>query len=311
MSTYLVTGGAGFIGSQLAVALINAGHQVTIIDNLSTGDRKNIPVKAEFILGDCADSETIKRLGGEKFSAILHIAGQSSGEISFEDPARDLKSNTLSTLLLLDYARNTGCDRFIYASTMSVYGSADGKECFSENDPTDPLSFYAVGKLASEQYLKIYGKQYGIKTTALRFFNVYGPGQNLNNLKQGMISIYLRQFIDGQFDCVTVKGSLDRYRDFIHIEDLVKIILRLMNDKRTYGEILNVGTGVKTRVKEIVSSLANLLNSNKPVLIQKGTPGDQFGICADLKKLRSLYPDLTMMNLLDGLREWVQKLELS
>ncbi len=129
---------------------------MVIIDNLSTGYLKNVNPNAIFIKGDCSDINIISKLDRFEFDAILHIAGQSSGEISFEDPIYDINSNTVSTLLLIQYAVKTKCRRFIYASTMSVYGQQGEKICFSEEDQTNPLSFYAVGKLASENYLKIY-----------------------------------------------------------------------------------------------------------------------------------------------------------
>jgi UDP-glucose 4-epimerase len=165
----LLTGGAGFIGSVIARKLIDQGHTLTIIDNLSSGINTNIPNEAEFIHGDIASLTTIKKLNNKFYDAILHIAGQSSGEISFEDPINDLNSNTVSTLRLLNYAVSSGCKRFIYASTMSVYGEKKGKEQFSEDDVVCPKSFYAVGKLASENYLKIYKNEYGINFTSLRF----------------------------------------------------------------------------------------------------------------------------------------------
>ena len=195
MANYLVTGAGGFIGSNVAQRLLNLGHQVVTIDNLSTGYESCIPKQCLFIKGDISDTESIEQLDNKKFDAILHIAGQSSGEISFEDPVYDINSNAVSTLRLLDYAVKTNCQRFIYASTMSVYGQKNHKEQFSEQDSVRPKSFYAVGKLASEHYLRIYKEQYGIDYTALRYFNVYGAGQNLNNLKQGMISIYLKQLL--------------------------------------------------------------------------------------------------------------------
>src|SRR3989338_3222376 len=189
MKKYLVTGAAGFIGSAVARALLTQGHQVWTIDNLTTGFRENIPAGVHFIEGHCQDRKAIEALGKIKFDAILHLAGQSSGEISFENPVYDLTTNTQSTLMLMDYALKTGCQRFIYASTMSVYGAVADKP-IAEHHPTQPLSFYGVGKLASEHYLRIYQSK-GLKPTALRYFNVYGPNQNMNNLKQGMVSIYL------------------------------------------------------------------------------------------------------------------------
>ena len=288
---YLVTGGAGFVGSRIANELIANGHTVVIIDNLKTGYLTNVNSKAIFIEGDCSDAKIIYKLYEFQFDAILHIAGQSSGEISFEDPVYDINSNTVSTLLLLQYAVKTNCKRFIYASTMSVYGQQETKICFSENDQTNPLSFYAVGKLASEEYLKIYSKVYGINFTALRYFNIYGPGQNLDNLKQGMISIYLKQLIDPSFENIVVKGSSDRFRDFIYIDDVVSITTGFINQSSTFNQIINVGTGKKTTVNELLILLKKHTGIDKPVTYYAGTAGDQFGIYADnslLKKMVSI-----------------------
>ncbi|CAN5669416.1 SDR family oxidoreductase [soil metagenome] len=286
---YLITGGAGFVGSAIAKKLISQNHTVCIIDNLSTGYLSNVPEETVFIQGDCSKDETISQLNNQAFDAILHIAGQSSGEISFEDPVYDINCNTVSTLLLLQYAITTGCKRFIYASTMSVYGQQGSKISFSEEDATNPLSFYAVGKLASEAYLKIYARNYGIDFTALRYFNIYGPGQNLENLKQGMISIYLKQLIDPSFEKIIVKGSSDRFRDFIYIDDVVAITTSFILQKNTYNQIINVGTGVKTTVAELVKLVMQYSGIKKAIEYHAGTPGDQFGICSDSGKLKQLY----------------------
>ena len=190
MNTYLVTGAAGFIGSFVARALLEQGHQVVTIDNLSTGKREVVPEGCIFIEGDDFDEAVIKQLDAYRFDAIIHIAGQSSGEISFEKPVYDLQTNAQSTLMLLNYARNTGCKDFIFASSMATYGDKEDP-LVSEETLATPKSFYAVGKLASENYMRIYSQMFGIKCTALRFFNVFGAGQNMDNLKQGMASIYL------------------------------------------------------------------------------------------------------------------------
>lgn len=282
---YLVTGGAGFIGSFVSKKLLSLGHQVTIIDNLSTGLKSNIPDEACFIEGDVSDINTITKLNNDKFDAILHIAGQSSGEVSFEDPVYDLNSNTTSTLLLLDYANKTHCKRFVYASTMSVYGEQKEKEQFSETDVPNPKSFYAVGKLASEHYLRIYQQQYGIDYTILRYFNVYGAGQNLSNLKQGMVSIYLAQFLNENSNEVLVKGSDERFRDLCYIDDVVDITIQSLDNRLFYNDVFNVGTGRKTTVREIISTIKTNLSSEKLVKFEQSTRGDQFGIYADNSKL--------------------------
>jgi UDP-glucose 4-epimerase len=290
MSKYLVTGAAGFIGANIVQKLLNSGHTVWTIDNLSTGYEDNIPDGCQFIEGDISDDQTIARLKGQYFDAILHIAGQSSGEISFENPTTDINSNAVSTIKLLDYAIKTKCQRFIYASTMSVYGEQNQQEIFNELDRVSPKSFYAVGKLASEHYLRIYHEQYGINYTILRYFNVYGRGQNLNNLKQGMVSIYLKQFIDTSFPVVEIKGSSQRFRDFSEVNDVANVTIESINNLNFYNEIINIGTGIKTTVAEILNLLKKNLNSDKDVVFSKGTTGDQFGIYADNTKLKKIYP---------------------
>jgi UDP-glucose 4-epimerase len=305
---YLVTGGAGFIGSAISKKMIEQNHEVWIIDNLKTGYKENIHSKAIFIEGDFSKDETINKLQNTKFNAIFHIGGQSSGEISFEDPEYDLNTNTLSTLKLLQYCVKTECKKFIYASTMSVYGEQEGKEQFSETDNTNPKSFYAVGKLASEKYMNIFSKQFGIDYVSLRYFNVYGPGQNLENLKQGMISIYLKQFIDDSFKKVVVKGSLDRFRDLIYIDDVVNITIDSLQ-KKYNNQIINVGIGKKTTVREILQLIKKYILSKKEVVITDGTPGDQFGIYADNKKLLSLYnnPLISFENGLKNMIKWIKE----
>jgi len=305
---FLVTGGAGFIGSLISKKLLLLGHKVTIIDNLSTGVKSNIPLQATFIKGDASKKDTIKKLNNKKFHAILHIAGQSSGEISFENPIYDLNSNTTSTLLLLNYALKSKCKKFIFASSMSVYGEQKGKEKFSETDRLNPKSFYAVGKLASENYLKIYQQQFGINYTVLRYFNVYGPGQSLINLKQGMVSIYLAQFLNNKFKKVLVKGSKNRFRDLCYIDDVVDITIQSIKDKHFNNEIINIGTGKKTTVKDIISNIKKNLPSNKKVIFKGHTLGDQYGIYADARKIKS-YTNFKFTDFKIGLKkmiEWIK-----
>lgn len=305
MMNYLVTGGAGFIGSVISKKLITNGHSVTIIDNLSTGYLSNVHKGSIFIEGDVSDLDTIKKLKNKSFDAILHIAGQSSGEISFEDPTYDLNCNTSSTLRLLNYAVDTECKRFIYASTMSVYGEQEGKEQFNEEDIPNPKSFYAVGKLASENYMKIYKEEYNIDFTSLRYFNVYGAGQNLENLKQGMVSIYLKQFIDDKFDYVEIKGSTERFRDFSYVDDIADVTIESIVNKNFYNNIFNVGSGIKTTVFTMLEMMKIYLNSNKDIMITSGTLGDQFGIYANNDKLMKVY-NKNFIKFEDGLKLMIE-----
>ncbi|MDO8282172.1 MAG: NAD-dependent epimerase/dehydratase family protein [Thermodesulfovibrionia bacterium] len=302
MGNYLITGGAGFIGSKVAEALLARGDSVSIIDNISTGYESSIPEKAVFIKSDCQDAGVYRGLSGEKFDAILHIAGQSSGEVSFDDPVYDLRSNTESTLHLLKFAFNSGCRRFIYASTMSVYGQPEMTRV-NENSVCAPISFYAVGKLASENYLRIYEK-YGMLSTSLRLFNVYGPGQNLENMRQGMVSIYLAQMI--KKDRIIVKGSLERFRDFIYIDDVVRSFLLCLDLPQTVGKTLNVGTGIKTTVRDLLKIMLEIYSKDVPIVQDGSTMGDINGITADIDQFRNVAGFVPEIQLKEGLHRMIQ-----
>lgn len=277
MKTYLVTGAAGFIGSCVARKLIERGDKVVTIDNLSTGKEEVIPQGCTFIKGDDFDKKNIQSLYDYKFDAIIHIAGQSSGEVSFENPIYDLQTNVQSTLMLLGYAKDTGCKQFIFASSMSTYGDHENP-LVSEDTLTVPKSFYAVGKLASENYMRIYSSMYGIKCTALRFFNVFGVGQNMDNLKQGMASIYLALALKDDHK-ITVKGSKDRFRDFVYVDDVVSAVLKSLD--RTTGQlydVYNVSNKRKIHVYEIIDLIEKTLPFDVTHEYVEGTPGDQMGV---------------------------------
>lgn len=307
MANYLVTGAAGFIGASLAQKLIDKGNKVTAIDNLSTGFKANIPKGVEFIEGDCASNKVIEKIPNDTFDAIFHIAGQSSGEISFDDPVYDLKTNTESTLLLLKFALKNGCRRFIYAGTMSVYG-VQGDSAVNENAKCNPESFYGVGKLASEHYLRIY-EQYGIRSTSLRLFNVYGPGQNLSNLRQGMVSIFLAQMLNNSH--IHVKGSKERFRDFVYIDDVVDAFQRCLVFKETRGEVINIATGIRTSIDELVRKLISNQKNKISVDYSGKTMGDINGIYADISKMKSLLGINKLVSLdkgLSSLIDWAEKI---
>jgi UDP-glucose 4-epimerase len=277
MGLYLVTGIAGFIGSALGRALLAQGHEVVGIDNLSTGFMENVPAGAAFFRGDCGEAVSYAGLLPRRpYDAIFHIAGQSSGEVSFDDPLHDLRTNTGSTLHLLRFALETGCRRLLYASSMSVYGEQPD-EAVREDAFCRPTSFYGVGKLASEHYLRIYSR-YGISSTSLRLFNVYGPGQNMGNMRQGMVSIYMSMLADG---VIRVKGRPDRFRDFVYIDDVVRAFLSCLDRGDSEGRELNIGGSGKVLVKDLLDRLISLSKTPARIEYAGETPGDLFGICAD------------------------------
>jgi UDP-glucose 4-epimerase len=304
VGNFLVTGGAGFIGSKLSKSLINDGHKVYIIDNLSTGYISNVPKEAVFLEASVYSNEIFK-FSNIKFDAIYHIAGQSSGEVSFEDPVYDLRTNTESTLLLLELAKKCNCSRFIYASTMSVYGKQPNR-AITEKEPPVPTSFYGVGKLASEHYLRIH-EDNGINTTCLRLYNVYGPGQNLKNMQQGMVSIFLSFMLQNK--PIHIKGSKDRFRDFIYIDDVVDAFIEVYDNKNSYGEIFNVATGVKTTIESLVKELIKSFGFSPDeyeYYFEGSTPGDQFGIYASINHIKSKTSWSPKYQLSEGLKEMVK-----
>lgn len=305
----LITGGAGFIGSHLAKRLLSDGYEVTIVDNLSSGDKKNIPLGAEFVKADISQKSVFKKLPAKRYAAVLHLAAQSSGEISNEKPEVDLKVNTLSTLLLLKWCLDNGVPRFIYASSMAVYGNV-ARLPVAETDSCQPLSFYGISKLSSEQYVQHFSKE-GIDTTCFRMFSVYGPGQNLANMKQGMVSIFLAYLL--RKEPVWVRGSGDRFRDFIFIDDVVDAWCSSIENPRTHDKIYNLATGKKTLIRELVEKEIRIFGHNPatyPVKYEGSTPADQFGLYADISKLKSDTAWEPAISLEDGLKQmfaWAKK----
>ncbi len=170
----IVTGGAGFIGSHIAQGLISQGYAVTVLDNLSTGNEENIPKGVNFIKIDLSIEDSYSSLNNICCDAIFHLAGQSSGEASFIDPVYDLRSHVMSTFFLLDWCRKKGVKRFLYSSSMSIYGEPNYLPV-DENHSIQPKTFYAAAKISAEAYIKLY-QSLGINTTIFRLFSVYGPG---------------------------------------------------------------------------------------------------------------------------------------
>ena len=230
----IVTGVAGFIGSNLASRLIDLNYKVFGVDDLSNGSEKNIPKKVDFLKFDLSNKKI--NLLPRNCKAILHLAGQSSGEKAWISTT-GFKKKYFIYINLLSYGTANNVERIIFASSMSVYGDYNKK--LKENFNLNPLSCYGVSKLASENYLKLFSKK--IPFVSLRMFNVYGPGQNLKDLKQGMVNIYLAYAL--KKNKILVKGSLNRVRDFIYIDDVVEIWERAIVKKNILNNFYNLGSG--------------------------------------------------------------------
>jgi UDP-glucose 4-epimerase len=299
----LVTGGAGFIGSALARRLIFEGHTVAVVDNLSTGKQANIPLEAEFVEYDLTRADCLDHLPSGKFDAVCHLAAQTSGPASIDMPYYDLQANAASTLLLSRWCLQNKIPRFLYASSMVVYGNNLPSPAF-EDAPCEPISYYGVSKLASEHLLRLAALE-GLNVTSFRMFSVYGPGQNLGNMKQGMASIFLAYLLQGVE--IPVTGSLERFRDFIYIDDVVDAWVRALNQPRTNSAVYNVGTGQPTTVRELLVALVTAMElpSDYPVKELSGSAFDQFGLFADVSRAGAELNWKPSMKLSDGLRRMV------
>jgi UDP-glucose 4-epimerase len=274
---YLITGGSGFIGFALAQALRSDGHQVTLIDRVPPPFWRG----AKFIRGDISSSRFMSGLKVKpRVDAVLHLAAQTSARISQEKPILDVDSNAKGTLQVLEWSKKNEVRRILYASSMAVYGQPL-KPQIHERVPPAPVSNYGVSKLAGEHYLQAY-KQYGIAPTIFRLFNVYGPGQNLKNLKQGMVSIYLAYLLKKKE--IPITGSLERFRDFICVADVVRAWQLALTHPVTIGKTYNLGTGTKTTVRELLDVLIDACGHNPstyPTRQISKHAGDQFGLVSD------------------------------
>jgi UDP-glucose 4-epimerase len=277
--------------------MVHEGFSVVGVDDLSSGKVANIPSTIEFVEGDLAAQGTIRKLP-KQCAAVLHLAGQSSGEMSFDDPVADLHKNTVSTLNLIQYAISVGVQRFVYASSMSVYGNVPDAP-IAEDEHVAPLSCYGVGKLAAENYLAVFAKQ--LSSVNMRMFNVYGPGQDMSNLRQGMVSIYLAQALASKH--VVVKGSLERFRDFIFIDDVVEAWFRVATMADVSGTTINIGTGVRTTIAELLD-VVKLHVPGTTVSVSDPTPGDQNGIYADTQRMQRLLKMDELVGLAEGVRRF-------
>ena len=297
----LVTGGAGFIGSALTRRLLADGYEVTVIDDLSNGRMENVSQEARFIKADLAMETTYREIAGIPFDAVFHLASQSSGALSFEDPMADMKSHLYITFSLLQLSLKRKVSRFMFSSSTTLYGDTNGLPV-NEDCPVNPKTYYATGKLACEDYIRFFFGQ-GLSTTVFRLPNVYGPGQNLQNKDQGMVSIYLSYIVEGQ--PILVKGSRDRFRDFIYIDDVVDGWMKGFASPDTIGKTYNLASGKKSTVNQVLEGLKRACGKpDYPVEFVTGTPGDQSGLVADISRIQKE----TGFNPKTGLQEGLKKM---
>jgi UDP-glucose 4-epimerase len=297
----LVTGGAGFIGSQIADAFINEGHKVFVLDNLSSGYESNINPKAEFIKADIGDEALKYLFDNEKFDVINHHAAQMDVRRSVEDPLFDAQTNILGTLNLLQNAVRTGVGKFMFASTGgAVYGD---QEYFPADEvhPSAPLSPYGISKLSVEKYIYFYHRQYGLKYTILRYANVYGPRQNPFG-EAGVVAIFTTKLLKGEQP--VINGSGKQTRDYVYAGDVVKANVKTLRDE--LNEIYNIGTGIETDVNKIFDALNKLTGHNAKELRGPAAPGEQMRSVISSDKLYKRFNWRPDTEVKDGLARTVE-----
>ncbi len=276
----LVTGGAGFIASHITDAFIDQGHEVFILDNLSTGFKKNINPRAEFIEADICDQSLSQLFEKEKFEVVNHHAAQMDVRRSVADPAFDANTNIIGTINLLQNSVRNGVRKFIFASTGgAVYGEQNYFPA-DENHPTSPLSPYGISKLAVEKYLFFYSTQYKLNYTVLRYANIYGPRQNPFG-EAGVVAIFSSKLL--KEEQTIINGSGKQTRDYVFVGDVVKANLLTINDEKS--DIYNVGTGKETDVNELFSELNKITGNNAAEKHGPAAPGEQMRSVITSEKL--------------------------
>ncbi|WP_255150216.1 NAD-dependent epimerase/dehydratase family protein [Halorarius halobius] len=286
----LVTGGAGFIGGHLTAELLNRGASVTVLDHLSTHSREDVPDDADLVDADVRDEEAMDR-ALSSVDVAFHLAAVVSAGRSVEEPRRSHGVNTDATLQLLELARRHDV-RVVLASSSAIYGQP-AYTPIDEAHPIQPASPYGIDKATVDLYARRYNDLYGLDTVALRYFNVYGPGQRAGDYG-GVISIFADQARRGE--PLTVDGDGSQTRDFVHVSDVVDANLLAATTDRV-GEAFNVGTGTETSIAELAETVRAVTESDSEIVYTDAREGDVDRSVADISKAREQLgyePEMTL-----------------
>lgn len=266
----LVTGGAGFIGSHLTDAFVEAGHEVHVLDNLSSGRRENVHPGAVFHEADIRSDEAAGLFESEAFSILVHHAAQMDVRRSVADPRFDADVNLLGLLNMMEAGRQHGLERIVFASTGgAIYGEPDYAPQ-DESHPLRPLSPYGITKLCGERYLYYYEQEYDISYVALRYANVYGPRQNPHG-EAGVVAIFGRRMLEGRQP--VIYGDGEQTRDYVYVGDVVRANLAAL--EYPASGTFNIGTSVETNVNDLFRALRDRIDSSVAEEHEKGRPGEQ------------------------------------
>jgi nucleoside-diphosphate-sugar epimerase len=312
MAQYLVTGGAGFIGSHLTEELVRRGHQVRVVDSLITGKRSNLAHLSgvEFVEGDLADiDEARKAVDGCEY--VLHQAAIPSVPRSVKDPLTSNRANVDGTLNTLVAARDAGVRRLVFAASSSAYGDTPTLPKH-ERMPTNPLSPYALQKVIGEEYLRMFTRLYGLETVAIRYFNVFGPRQDPSSPYSGVISVFATALLENRPP--TIYGDGTQTRDFTYVANVVDGVLRACEAPRASGEVINVATGGRISLNQLFEEMRKLVGGTLTPVYEDGRKGDVRDSQADITKARELLGYQPTVSFEEGLRktiEWYRSAEVA
>jgi nucleoside-diphosphate-sugar epimerase len=286
MAHYLVTGGAGFIGSHLCEELVRRGEHVRVVDSLITGKRENLAhlPQVEFIHGDLAELDVARR-AVQGIEYVLHQAAIPSVPRSVADPVTSNRANIDASVNLLVAARDAGIRRMVYAGSSSAYGNSETLPKV-ETMPTAPLSPYALQKLVAEQYCRMFTDLYGFETVTIRYFNVFGPRQDPSSPYSGVISLFISALCDGRRP--TIFGDGEQTRDFTYVANVVDGVLRACHAPNAKGEVINVATGGRISLNQLFETVKSKVGSQLQPVYSDPRAGDVRDSQADISKAQRL-----------------------
>jgi nucleoside-diphosphate-sugar epimerase len=304
MSHYLVTGGAGFIGSHLSTELLSRGHRVRVADSLATGKRSNLDhiPDAEFMLGDLAEPDFARR-AVQGCDYVLHQAAIPSVPRSVKDPIGSNRANVDATLNVLVAARDAGVRRLVFAGSSSAYGNTPTLPKHEEM-PSNPLSPYALQKVVGEQYLKLFTSLYGLETVSIRYFNVFGPRQDPSSPYSGVISVFATALIEQRPP--TIYGDGEQTRDFTYVANVVDGVLRACEARGASGEVINVATGGRISLNTLFYAMRDIVGGDLEPSYVEGRQGDVKDSQADISKAKQLLGYQPIVSFEDGLARTIE-----
>ena len=303
----IVTGGAGFIGSNLVDKLIDEGHEVIIFDNYSTGKKENINPKAKFFLVDISHSPSFQndtmRDVMTGVDVVFHLAALARVQPSIENPIEYHNTNVNGTLNLLKACVDYDVKRFVFSSSSSVYGDVEEKDLpTSEDANLNPMSPYAIHKLIGEQYCKLFSELYGLETVSLRYFNVYGERQPIEGAYTLVMGVFAQQLLQGK--PMTIRGDGNQRRDFTYVGDVIDANIKCMDyPLELNGDVFNVGNGDNKSVNQIATMIGGKRVHIEPVVEPRVT-------LADNSKIQKILNWKPTMDLKGWISKWVKSLGL-